>query len=45
MDTPAVPYEFLCPLCGAEWFACTTDWRGLCIERPKPDEIPDDPAA
>lgn len=23
-----------CPHCGAEYFACETDWRGICVEAP-----------
>lgn len=24
-----------CPFCGAEYFVCTTDWRGVCVQAPK----------
>lgn len=24
-----------CPHCGAAYFACKTNWRGICVKKPK----------
>lgn len=35
MSWPPPPPPPRCPHCGAEYFACTTDWRGICVRAPK----------
>lgn len=34
MSTADVPDEFRCPSCGAAYYECETDWRGVCVQQP-----------
>lgn len=34
MGTTDVPPEFCCRWCGAEFHACETTFRGVCVQQP-----------